>query len=302
MKSIKELMPKLAGTEEAFQEVLSAPKIRKAFQEHEGNINMALLPSFISDLDEFLRNDGLCKGCNGLDECRQPVKGHAPELNLVKERLKVSYVPCAYEKNQAYLQNIQSFHMPKDMLKADFSEFFMVPSRQEAHEQALMFIHRYLQDRKGKGLYLHGSFGTGKTYLLAAIAGTLSREGISCGLVYFPELIAEIKSGFNDPNSNSYDKVEQLKNIEILMLDDIGSESMTSWMRDEVLGRILNYRMAQGLTTFFTSNLDYFELQQHFSTTQKGENEPLKGARILERIKALTVPVKLSGTNYREKI
>ena len=41
------------------------------------------------------------------------------------------------------------------------------------------------------------------------------------------------------------------------MLDDIGSESMTSWMRDEVLGRILNYRMHKGLPTFFTSNNNY---------------------------------------------
>jgi len=301
MKPIGQLMPKLAGTEEAFQEVLNAPKIKKAFQDHAGDINRALLPSFISDLDEFLRNDGLCKGCNGLDFCRQPVKGHAPKLYPVQGRLKVSYVPCPYEKNQAHLANIQSFHMPKDMLKADFTDFFMTANRSEAHTQALMFIHQYLMDKKAKGLYLHGPFGTGKTYLLAAIAGTLSREGVVCGLVYFPELIAEIKSGFNDPNSSSHEKIEQIKNIEILMLDDIGAESVTSWMRDDVLGRILNYRMAQGLTTFFTSNLDYYELQQHYTTTQKGENEPVKSARILERIKALTIPVKLTGTNYREK-
>ena len=300
MKSIKEMMPKIEGAAEAFQEILSIPKISQAFKENEGRINMELLPSFISDLDEFVRNDGLCTGCNGLNECRQPVKGHAPKLKEANGRLKVSYMACPYEKNQAHLENIQSFHMPKDILKADFSNYFMDPSRSKAHELALMFIHGYLMDKKGKGLYLHGPFGTGKTYLLAAIAGTLSRMGVVCGLVYFPELIAEIKAGFNDPNSSSYEKVERLKDIEILMLDDIGSESMTSWMRDEVLGRILNYRMHQGLPTFFTSNLEYFELQQHYSVTQKGEVEAIKGARILERIKALTVPVKLEGNNYRE--
>ena len=84
------------------------------------------------------------------------------------------------------------------------------------------------------------------------------------------------------------------------MLDDIGSESMTSWMRDEVLGRILNYRMHQGLPTFFTSNLDYEQLRHHYSYTQKGEVEEIKGARILERIKALSVPVAITGTNYRQ--
>lgn len=302
MKSIKDMMPKIAGAQEAFQEILDHPKIAQMIQESGEAVDLTLLPSFISDLDEFVRNEGLCTGCNGLDECRQPVKGHAPELVHARGRLKISYAPCAYQKNQSHLENIHSFHMPKDILKADFSNFFMAPNRSQAHELALMFIHSYLMDKKGKGLYLHGPFGTGKTYLLAAIAGTLSRMGVVCGLVYFPELIAEIKSGFNDPNSSSYDKVEQLKDIEVLMLDDIGSESMTSWMRDEVLGRILNYRMHQGLPTFFTSNLDYYELQQHFSVTQKGEVEAVKGARILERIKALTTAVKLEGSNYREKM
>ncbi|MCL1949906.1 MAG: primosomal protein DnaI [Turicibacter sp.] len=302
MKSIKEIMPQIPGAQEAFREILDMPKISQAFKENEGQVDMDLLPSFISDLDEFVRGDGLCKGCRSLNECRQPVKGHAPRLSPHLGRLKVSYAPCNYQKNQAHLENIHSFHMPQDILKADFTNFFMDPSRSVAHEKALMFIHGYLMDKKGKGLYLHGPFGTGKTYLLAAIASTLSRMGVVCGLVYFPELIAEIKAGFNDPNSSSYEKVEQLKEIQVLMLDDIGSESMTSWMRDEVLGRILNYRMHQGLPTFFTSNLDYQELQQHFSVTQKGEVEAIKGARILERIKALTTPVKLAGTNYREKL
>ena len=117
----------------------------------------------------------------------------------------------------------------------------------------------------------------------------------------YERFIAEIKSGFNSETNGAYDKIEQLKEIEVLMLDDIGSESMTSWMRDEVLGRILNYRMHQGLPTFFSSNLDYQQLQHHYSYTQKGEVEEIKGARVLERIKALTVPVKIAGTNYRQK-
>ncbi|MFQ7057679.1 MAG: hypothetical protein ACLRQX_03545 [Turicibacter sanguinis] len=67
-------------------------------------------------------------------------------------------------------------------------------------------------------------------------------------------------------------------------------------MRDEVLGRFY-YRMHQGFQ-LFTSNLDYEQLRHH-SYTQKGEVEEIKGARILERIKAY-VPVAITGTNYRQ--
>jgi len=301
MQRLGNMIPTIHGAKDSYNEILTIPEIAAMLKEHESKINLELLPSFISDLDEFVRNREKCQNCLGLEYCKQPVKGHAPQLEEKLGRLKIAYTPCQFEKNQMHLNNIKSFHMPVDILKADFNEFIMDPHRSKAHEHALMFIHEYLSTKKGKGLYLHGSFGTGKTYMLSAIASTLGRMGVVCGLVYFPELIAEIKSGFNQEMNSSYNKIEQLKTIEILMLDDIGSESMTSWMRDEVLGRILNYRMHQGLPTFFTSNLDYQQLQQHYSYTQKGEVETIKGARILERIKTLTIPVELKGTNYRQK-
>jgi len=301
MQRIGDLVPHIKGAKEAYAEILNEPEIANLLKELGPRVNLDLLPSFISDLDEFVRNRKKCKNCLGLDYCKQPVKGHHPKLEEKQGRLKIVYVPCQFEKNQMYLENIKSFHIPKDVLKADFESVIMDPRRLEVYEKSLMFIHEYLTTKKGKGLYIYGPFGTGKTYFLSAIANALGKQGVVCGLVYFPELIAEIKSSFNTDDNSSYTKVEQLKTIDVLMLDDIGSESMTSWMRDEILGRIINYRMQQGMPTFFTSNLNYEQLQQHYSYTQKGEVEEIKGARILERIKALTIPIELNGSNYREK-
>ena len=301
VQRIGDLMARPAGAKEAYTEILNEPEIAKALHQYQDDIDPSLISNYISDLDEFLRNKEKCNGCVGLNSCRQPIKGHYPTLKPSYKQLKVAYTPCQYALNQKHLENIKSFHMPADILNANFEQFIMDPERAEFYEKASLFIHEYMTTKKGRGLYLYGPFGTGKTYMLSAIANILSQRGIVCGLVYFPELIAEIKSGFNSENSNAYDKIEQLKQIEVLMLDDIGSESMTSWMRDEVLGRILNYRMHQGLPTFFTSNLDYNQLQHHYSYTQKGEVEEIKGARVLERIKALTTPVAITGTNYRQK-
>ena len=301
VQRIGDLMVKSKGANEAYAEILNEPEIVAAMNEYKAEVDPNLISSYISDLDEFLRNKEKCQGCQGLKSCKQPVKGHHPTLKPSYKQLKVAYTPCQFEMNQKHLVNIKSFHMPIDISTANFEQFIMDPERVEFYEKASMFIHEYITTKKWRGLYLYGPFGTGKTYMLSAIANILSQRGIVCGLVYFPELIAEIKSGFNSENSNAYDKIEQLKEIDVLMLDDIGSESMTSWMRDEVLGRILNYRMHQGLPTFFTSNLDYNELQHHYSYTQKGEVEEIKGARVLERIKALTIPVAITGTNYRQK-
>ena len=90
------------------------------------------------------------------------------------------------------------------------------------------------------------------------------------------------------------------KNVELLLIDDIGAETMTEWSRDEVLGTILQYRMQEGLTTFFTSNLTIDELESHFSIS-KEKVEKVKAKRIIERIKYLTTEIVMVSVNKRIK-
>ena len=82
------------------------------------------------------------------------------------------------------------------------------------------------------------------------------------------------------------------------MLDDIGAEYLTPWARDEILGTILQYRMDEDLPTFFTSNLNLKQLEEHFSMTSNGREE-VKARRMIERIKDLTKEYELTGESNR---
>lgn len=84
-----------------------------------------------------------------------------------------------------------------------------------------------------------------------------------------------------------------------MILDDIGSETISSWIRDDVLGAILQYRMMEGLPTLYTSNLDYDELEEHLAYSQKSGAEQLKAKRIMERIRHYTIPQYIGGANRR---
>ena len=298
MKKIGELLKEISNIDEAYEELLSQHKIKTILNEFEQEVDMSKLPSFITSLNEYIKGSDVCSGCMRITSCRQPIHGHYPKLEPHLGRLRLTYTPCDYYKSELHLNHIQSFHMPKTMVRANFETWYAKASRETLFKLAFDFIKNYHKDRYEKGIYLYGAMGTGKTYAMCAIANELAKRGISCAVVYFPELIAGIKASFKTVNDTD-DTVEKLKNIPVLMLDDIGSESVTSWMRDEILGRILNHRMMYELPTFFTSNFNLEQLQSHYAQTNRNEYEPVKATRILERIKALAIPVELVGKNYR---
>ena len=69
-------------------------------------------------------------------------------------------------------------------------------------------------------------------------------------------------------------KLQRIREANILMIDDIGAEEVTPWVRDEVIGPLLHYRMVQELPTFFSSNLNFEELEHHLSITRRcGRNK-----------------------------
>ena len=107
----------------------------------------------------------------------------------------------------------------------------------------------YKEGQAAKGLYFYGEFGVGKSYILGAIANELAKHKISSMIVYVPELFRELKSSIGDSTLN--EKLEAIKSEKVLMLDDIGAETMSSWVRDEILGPILQFRMLENSTNIF---------------------------------------------------
>ena len=158
------------------------------------------------------------------------------------------------------------------------------------------FYKEYQKDGNIKGLYLHGSFGSGKSYLIAALFNELSKLGVKSIIVYYPELLRSLKESFND---DFEDRMYKLKTTDLLLIDDIGAESVSPWSRDEILGTILQYRMDAKLPTFFTSNLNREELISHLAYTKNGV-DMVKAKRIIERINQLTVDMELISENRRK--
>ena len=134
---------------------------------------------------------------------------------------------------------------------------------------------------------------------MCAIANELAlSKKVKSLIVYTPDFFRELKHSIGQ--DTFHDKLNYIKTVPLLILDDIGSETISSWIRDDVLGSILQYRMMEGLPTLYSSNLDYDELEDHLAYSQKSGTEQLKAKRIMERIRHYTIPQYVGGANRRE--
>ena len=205
------------------------------------------------------------------------------------------------EETRNVAKMVDSMYMPRDVMEARLQniDMFFDESRVRAVRAAKDFLNVY--DETGqlpeRGLYIYGPFGIGKSFILGALANELANRKIRTVAVYVPEFLREIKQSIQDHSLN--EKIDFVKKAQVLMLDDIGAEAMSAWTRDEVLGTILQFRMAERLPTFFTSNFNFSDLEHHLTYTQRGEKEAVKAARIMERIRMISTPVQLEGENRR---
>lgn len=248
--------------------------------------------SKLQDTCEELKN---CSNCQGLFMCKNNLSGHVLYPSVDGDSIKFIYTPCKYQKKQdkALQEKNDSLNELKNARMKD------IDTSDKKRLKAIKWLKEYYDNYEKvntlKGLYLHGSFGSGKTYLIAALLNELEiKKKALTEIVYVPELLRNMKEDF----SLIEDKMRYLQNVDILLLDDIGAENVTAWGRDEILGTILQYRMNNKLTTFFTSNYTIQELEDHLSMTKNGEDK-VKAKRIVERIKQLTEDIELISVNRR---
>ncbi|ARD47169.1 primosomal protein DnaI [Sporosarcina sp. P33] len=292
--------------EELRSEVLEDPAVQQFIGEHADEVNTEVVDRSLGKLYEFTTASHACERCPNLAGCINVMKGFEPKLVISQRLIDLDYVVCPTKQLEDERRNVSkmvsSMYMPKEVMEARLADvnFTSENSRVIVIRAAKDFLNHI--DSTGevpdRGFYLFGNFGIGKSFILGALANELATRRIQTVVVYVPEFLREMKQSIQ--NQTLDEKVEFVKRAPVLMLDDIGAETMSTWTRDEVLGTILQYRMAEKLPVFFTSNFDYDELEYHLTTSQRGEKEPIKAARIMERIRMVSKPFRLEGENWRD--
>lgn len=254
-----------------------------------------LLIKYTSRLKEAALEFHNCLNCKGLVECKNKVRGFSLIPSKDNNRVCFSYKSCHYKNKESYKENVELFDVPSAIKNASLKDLYKDKNRIDVIKRMKSYLSNYFSN-KDKAIYLHGSFGSGKTYLIAALINELAKKDVKGIVIHLPEFLRGLKDSFTKDYSEKFDTI---KKVPILLIDDIGAEYLTSWARDEVLEPILQYRMDENLATFFTSNFTIEELESHLSVTSNSVDR-VKAKRIIERIKQLSEPCELVSKNYRE--
>ena len=266
--------------------------------------NHQLDESFVSDnaskLNTWLHHLGKCKNCVGLHTCRQAETGYVLGLQL-DPLLSFELQACAFQldylKQTEHKAKYSVLDCPENYLLADVRNLLKVKADSQ-YIQSIKELPLWLSQNQAQGLYIYGGLGVGKTYLAMAILNYFAKQNIKVAFVNVPELAYQFYSSYTEDDQRAI-KLERLRNANVVVFDDIGAETYSSYFRDEVLFPLLNTRMDQKRMTLFTSNHDFANLAVHFRFNAKGDDESLKSRRLMERIERLAKPLYLAGVNRR---
>lgn len=245
-------------------------------------------PASAADILDAVRQRQKCQHCTRVRE-------QAAECVCVGiDYCDGTYVLTARQcpKGKAYLQQRRIDRLTyqsgvgRRFQNRTFETFRITPGTEAAYQACQSFCRRYQPHRRG--LRIHGRYGCGKTHLAAAIVNTMTSKGVPAMFVVTPDLLQSIRRGYDNPDSarTAQAIVDNARTIDILVLDDLGSEKPSDWVREQLFV-LINARYEAELPTIITSNYSTADLVDRL------------GQRIVSRLIEMTTAITMTAPDYR---
>lgn len=148
---------------------------------------------------------------------------------------------------------------------------------------------------EGRGLWLYGGPGTGKTELAMLVSKTALTAGRSVAVYTLPRLLAEIRKTFDADNDATYlDLLDRLAEVDLLHIDDVGAEQTSPWVLEQLYA-IVNARYEEERSIVLTTNLERDAL-----AGQIGERTVSRLEQMCEILPLFGADQRLQGSDLRE--
>jgi DNA replication protein DnaC len=141
---------------------------------------------------------------------------------------------------------------------------------------------------QGRGLWIFGDTGTGKTTLAMLVSKMALEAGHSVAIYSLPKLLAHIRRTYDsEPGGDSYLAFfERLTSVDLLHIDDLGAEKRSDWVLEQLYA-LINERYEAQRSVLVTTNLPHEELEEQI------------GSRTVSRLSQICDEVPLFGADRR---
>jgi len=171
-----------------------------------------------------------------------------------------------------------SLPLPPALRNHAFANFQVESFNRQAYSVCRKFAANFVKVTDGKGLILCGKSGRGKTHLACAIINAI-KDQHSTAFAHIPTLLEQLRQGKGN--------LEQLIGVDLLVLDDLGSERESDWALEKLLV-IVEGRLNRFKPTVYTTNFNLNELELRI------------GSRLASRILYNSLDLVVQGPDWRE--
>ena len=218
----------------------------------------------------------LCNGARGFwifnkhsQDTWKPCKCYYEAMR--KRKLEFADIPVKYKDDTFDTYRIEVYENKEPMRKLK--------------ELCKSYVEQF--DSIDKGLYIYGfTKGSGKTKMACTIGNELMKRGHDVKFATMGTILDKIKSTYNKESDYTEDRLmDELKTVEVLIIDDLGMENASKWANDKVY-EIINYRYNAKKKTIYTSNISLKDMDYD--------------DRIVSRISGDTLPIGWSNESVRD--
>ena len=194
-------------------------------------------------------NDETCPLCKGVEWVFTLNEGisSAKRCECFEKRLSAKVLPQA--------------NIPAKYARCSFDNFSNHDAEETASKSlasamlvASSFARDFPQRSDPRGLLIHGGNGIGKTHLAVAALRRILGNGVEARFINYQALLELIRSGYDKPFGESRTaKYEELEQLNLLLIDDLGANRVTDWVEDTIT-QLIAFRHDHQLPTIVTTN------------------------------------------------
>jgi DNA replication protein DnaC len=166
-------------------------------------------------------------------------------------------------------------------------------ARQAETREAVGRVRSFIENldsnlEAGKGLWLFGDTGTGKTTLAMLVSKEALEKGHSVAIYSLPKLLSRIRRTYDaEPGGDSYMAFfERLTSVDLLHIDDFGAEKRSDWVLEQLYA-LVNERYEDRRSVMLTTNLIVDKLEEQI------------GGRTVSRLTETCEQIPLFGVDRR---